>query len=57
LDAISTITKLDELRQYLDVINKQLDIMGEDYDKKMEEDAKAIVNPDEKDEYCVLVEY
>jgi len=51
LDAISTITKLLELRQYLDVLKKQIDVMAEDYYRKMEEEVKAIDNPEEKNEY------
>lgn len=51
LDAISTITKLDDLRQYLDVLKKQIDSMAEDYSKKMDAEVKAIESAHEKDEY------
>ena len=57
LYAMSTYIKLEELRQYLDVLNKQITAMGKDYYLKMEENAKKIENPQlQKDYYENVME-
>ncbi len=43
--------KIEEMRDYLDTLNKQLDQMPKDYEKRIEAGAEGIEDEDERDEY------
>ena len=49
--SLSTDIKINELRDYLDTLNKQLAFMAEDYEKKIKAQAKQIENERERDEF------
>jgi len=49
--SVRTDIKINELRDYLDTLNKQLAFMAEDYEKKIEAQAKQIENNRERDEF------
>ena len=52
-DWLSAITdiKINELRDYLNTLNKQLAFMAEDYEKKIEAQAKQIEDERERDDF------
>jgi len=49
--SVRTDIKINELRDYLDTLNKQLAFMAEDYEEKIEAQAKQIENNRERDEF------
>lgn len=49
--SVSTDIKINELRDYLSTLNKQLAFMAEDYDKKIEAQAKQIEDERERDDF------
>lgn len=49
--SIGTDIKIDELRHYLDTLKKELESMADDFDKKVEAEAKKIEDDRERDEF------
>lgn len=49
--SVGTKIKINELRDYLDTLNKQLEIIARDYEKRIDEQAKKIKAARERDEF------
>lgn len=49
--SVGTDIKIDELKNYLHTLKKQLDYMADDYDKKVEAEAQQIKDEQERDEF------
>ena len=49
--SVGTDIKIEELRHYLDTLKKELESMADDFDKKVEAEAKQIEDDRERDEF------
>lgn len=49
--SVGTDIRIDELRDYLDTLKKQLEIIAKDYEERIEEQAKKIKSDRERDEF------
>lgn len=49
--SVGTDIKINELKEYLETVKKQLEIVGKDYDKHIEEQAQKINGPRMRDEF------